>query len=414
MDLSEPALGSALRRSRAASMPARPGICPNQPSLRPSPQPHRCCRPGFPNPRSAPSFVATASVPCRRARDLSEHALPRIFSHRPAPAVARCTLQSRHSPRHLAGHGPPEPPRLPRQPRHHAARPAGARRHAALVGGELRQPAQRRARDGPGGRGGGGGGARAGGGAGRRGGARDRLHLRRDGGEQHRHQGRRALRGVAGRRRRRRIVTARHRAQMRPRMRARPGRRGLRAGAAAGRAGRPAGPRHAAGRAGGGADPAGLRHGGEQRDRRGAGPRRDRRPGEGGGRAVPHRRGAGRRARAARRGGDRASTCSPCPATRSTGRRGSARSMCAGGRGCAWLPLFSGGGQERGLALRHPAGAARRRLRRGGAAGGGGDGAGCGPRRRAARPVHGGARRRGAGRAVERPSGTARARATST
>ena len=65
-----------------------------------------------------------------------------------------------------------------------------------------RRPGQRRmaARDGPGGRGGGGGGARPGGRADRRGGARDRVHLRRHRGEQPRHQGRRALRRGAGQR----------------------------------------------------------------------------------------------------------------------------------------------------------------------------------------------------------------------
>ena len=81
---------------------------------------------------------------------------------------------------------------------------------------------------------------------------------------------------------------------MRPRIGGRSRRRGLRAGVPAGAPRRAAGPRHAA-RGTGGADAAGQRHGGEQRDRRGAGYPGARGDRQAGGRAVPHRHRAGDR-----------------------------------------------------------------------------------------------------------------------
>ena len=168
----------------------------------------------------------------------------------------------------------------------------------------------------------------------RRRGARGGADLGRHRSQQPGDQGRRPLRRATGQR-----APAdrhpRHRAQMRPGKRPRPGGRGLRAGAAAGRAGRAGRPRPAAG-GGRRPHPAGQRHGGEQRDRRGAGPGRDRRHRQGSRRAVPHRRGAGLRAYPAGRGGRSRPTCCRSPATRSTGRRASARSMSAAGRGCGW------------------------------------------------------------------------------
>jgi cysteine desulfurase len=147
---------------------------------------------------------------------------------------------------------------------------------------------------------------------------------------------------------RRRVVDAWHRAQMRPRKRARPRRRGLRAGAAAGRARRPARPRRARGRAGGGADAARLRHGGEQRDRRDPGPARHRRDGEGGRRTVPHGCGAGRRARAPRRRGDGRGPALPL-GHKVYGPKGVGALYVRRRPRVRLAPLFSGGGQERGL-----------------------------------------------------------------
>ena len=92
--------------------------------------------------------------------------------------------------------------------------------------------------------------------------------------------------------------------------------------------------------------PAGQRHGGEQRDRRGAGFGRDRRHRQGGGRAVPYRCGAGLRRDPAGCGGDPRPTCCRSPATRSTGRRASARCTSAAGRGCGWCRCSRAAGRS--------------------------------------------------------------------
>ncbi len=147
---------------------------------------------------------------------------------------------------------------------------------------------------------------------------------------------------------------------MRPRIGGRSGRRGIRAGVPAGARGRIAGPRSAA-RGAAGADTAGQRHGGEQRDRRGAGHRDACRDGQAGRRAVPYRYRAGhgedpagpdgmegrsgldQRPQALRTERGRRALCSP-PATRA------AEPAVLGRRPGAWL------------ALRHPARPADRRV----------------------------------------------------
>ena len=99
----------------------------------------------------------------------------------------------------------------------------------------------------------------------------------------------------------------------------------------------------------GGADPAGQRHGGEQRDRVDPGPARAGADRARGRRAVPHRPGAGGRARCRSTCGRCTSTSPRSAATRCMGRRGWARCIVRRRPRVRLRPLFSGGGQERGL-----------------------------------------------------------------
>ncbi len=203
-------------------------------------------------------------------------------------------------------------------------------------GREVRQPAQHRARHGPRGRGGGGGGAGRGRRADRRRAAGDRVHLRRHRIEQPGDQGRRALRRRPGQRQ----AAHRHpgdRAQMRA------GKRSA------------TWPPRASSRWSCRSRPDGLVDLGAARAARSR-----RAPllvsvmavnneigvvqdlaeigalAKAAGRAVPHRCGAGARPDPAGRRRMSRSTCCRCPATRSTGRRASARSMSGAGRGCGW------------------------------------------------------------------------------
>ena len=91
-------------------------------------------------------------------------------------------------------------------------------------------------------------------------------------------------------------------------------------------------------------------HDGQQRDRRAAADRRDRRDREGEGHPVPHRRGAGGRQGAVRRQRRSRSTWRRSARTRCTARRASARCTCgAATRACCSSPLIDGGGHERGM-----------------------------------------------------------------
>ncbi len=154
---------------------------------------------------------------------------------------------------------------------------------------------------------------------------------------------------------------------------------------------RTAGPRHTA-RGAGGADAAGQRHGGEQRDRRGAGYPGARRDRQAGGGAVPHRHRAGhredsdrpdglegrsgldQRAQDLRTQGGRRAVCPP-PAARAAGaavlrRRPGARAALRHaarpadrrpGRGLpAGAGRNGGGGEAAGRTARRPAGPAAR------------------------------------------------------
>ena len=182
---------------------------------------------------------------------------------RPEPTLAAMT--ARH---------PPEPPGLSRQPGDHAAAtracwrrccPGSPSNTAIRTASSTRWAPRPRRR------------WRTARGAGRRADRRrcqgDRVHLGRDREQQHRHQGRRPLRRRSWATSGAAIVTVGDRAQMRAGIGGRPGGGGVRAGVPAGAPGRAAGPRRAA-RGAGGADAAGQRHGGEQRDRRDPGHRR--------------------------------------------------------------------------------------------------------------------------------------------
>ena len=81
---------------------------------------------------------------------------------------------------------------------------------------------------------------------------------------------------------------------------------------------------------------AGLRHGGEQRDRGGAAAGRDRRARRAGGVAVPHRRRAGGRQDPARRRGHEGRSAQHLRPQDLRAQGQSARSMCAAGRACGW------------------------------------------------------------------------------
>ena len=78
-----------------------------------------------------------------------------------------------------------------------------------------------------------------------------------------------------------------------------------------------------------------LDHARQQRDRHRAPDRRDRRGRQGAGRALPHRRGAGRRQDPVRRRRGEASTWRRSRRTRCTAPRASARSTCGASRACA-------------------------------------------------------------------------------
>ena len=82
-------------------------------------------------------------------------------------------------------------------------------------------------------------------------------------------------------------------------------------------------------------DDPGLDHARQQRDRHREPGRRDRRGREGEGRALPHRRGPGRRQDPVRRRTRRARIWCRCRRTRCTGPRAWARSTCAASRACA-------------------------------------------------------------------------------
>ncbi len=125
------------------------------------------------------------------------------------------------------------------------------------------------------------------------------------------------------------------RAQMRPGVGGRSRRGRLRAGVPAGAPRWAAGSRRAA-RGPGRADPAGQRHGGEQRDRRGPGHPGAGRDRQAGRRAVPHRYRPGDRQDPARPDRAGRSIWPRSAATRSTGRRASARCMSGAGRACGW------------------------------------------------------------------------------
>ena len=67
-------------------------------------------------------------------------------------------------------------------------------------------------------------------------------------------------------------------------------------------------------------------------------------------RALPHRRHAGRRQDAHRRGGHGHRPAEPVAGTRSTAPRASGRCTCGGAaRGCGWRARCDGGGHERGM-----------------------------------------------------------------
>ena len=213
-------------------------------------------------------------------------------------------------------------------------------------------PGSRRARHGPRRRGSGEAGARPRRRADRRRGARDRVHLRRHRVEQPRHQGCRPLRARAAGHRPPPRRHARHRAQMRP---------GKRAGTSAPRASSRWCCRSL---------PDGLldldlldatlaeaptllvsvmavnNEIGVIQDLAAIGAiAKDAR------RAVPHRRGAGLPgASRSTWAAIRADLVSHLRATRSTGRRGSARSMSAAGRGCAWRRCSRAAGRSGGCA----------------------------------------------------------------
>ena len=91
-------------------------------------------------------------------------------------------------------------------------------------------------------------------------------------------------------------------------------------------------------------------HARQQRDRRRSNPVNEiGAVGQGEGRAVPHRRRAGRRARSRSTSTRRRSTWRRCRRTRCTAPRASARCTCGASRACASPRMIDGGGHERGM-----------------------------------------------------------------
>ena len=183
---------------------------------------------------------------------------------------------------------------------------------------------------------GGGGGGRRGAQARRRPDRRERqgsdLHERRHRGEQPGHQGRGRDVPREGQPRHH----LRHRAQGRDRHVQEAREAGRARHLSAGAEGRPHRPRPAA-RGDHRQDHPDHDHGRQQRDRRAAADRRDRRDCQGEGRALPHRRRAGGGQGALRREPGRRSTWCRSARTRCTAPRASARCTCAGAtRACCW------------------------------------------------------------------------------